>query len=281
MALSSMSASVDKNYANIEDFLISNYQRLRSHKGNEKHLYYHIEIVYMIANMLFRNKKFGDSLDYLDTMKDLMLRNKGKFYDRFDLRWRMLRALNLNYSGFPDNAIGLLIEGLDPKHANTELSLDARLALTMCYFQQNQLERAKNSYAKFYHTDKYYIERAGKEWVVKKNLMEILLHIELEHLDLAESRIRSFKRSYKRYLNNLGQSRVIAYLNLAEYYFKHPDEVTTKKFRAMVERSFDWKPLATEDIFVMSFYAWLKSKMESNPIYMTTLELVKRSQAVN
>ncbi len=41
-----------------------------------------------------------------------------------------------------------------------------------------------------------------------------------------------------------------------------------------VENSFDWVGTQFEDIFVMSFYAWLKSKMEQKPLYETTLNLI-------
>jgi hypothetical protein len=39
--------------------------------------------------------------------------------------------------------------------------------------------------------------------------------------------------------------------------------------------SFNWIEAQQEDIFVMSFSAWLKSKMENKPLYETTLKLVK------
>ena len=48
----------------------------------------------------------------------------------------------------------------------------------------------------------------------KKNLIEILLHLELGHLELFESRLLSFKRSYVDYLRKIGQERVITYLSL-------------------------------------------------------------------
>jgi hypothetical protein len=52
--------------------------------------------------------------------------------------------------------------------------------------------------------------------------------------------------------------------------------VTSKTFKNTVETSFEWKLSVQEDIFVMSFYAWLKAKMNKSQLYETTLELVKR-----
>lgn len=281
MALSSMKASIDKNYSNIESFLVSSYEKIKDHTSKDKHLYYHIEIVYLIANMLFRNKKFESSMQYLETMERLMSSSKNKYWKRFEPKLLLLRSLNLNYSNHPLEAIESLKSIKKAPQNDFETTLDIRLALTMFYFQQGRLKEAKSLFASLYHTDNYYIERAGKECVIKKNLMEILLHIEMNHLDLAESRIRSFKRSHTAYLKKIGEDRVISYLNLAEVYFKHPENVTTEKFHNKVEKSFDWEPLASEDIFVISFYAWLKSKMEARSIYETTLDLVERSKPVN
>ena len=125
------------------------------------------------------------------------------------------------------------------------------------------------------------MKRAGKEWVIKKSLMEILLHIELQHLDLAESRIRTFRRSHKEHLKKRNELRVLTYLKLCEAYFRHPEQVENPKFLEKIESSFDWLPLATEDIFAISFYAWLKSKIQNKPLYTVTLDLIERSQSVN
>ena len=61
----SLSAFVSKDYIKIEPFLIKTYKKLQLHKNKEKQLYYHIQVLYLVANTLFRNKKFKESLMYL------------------------------------------------------------------------------------------------------------------------------------------------------------------------------------------------------------------------
>ena len=63
-------------------------------------------------------------------------------------------------------------------------------------------------------------------------------------------------------------------MRLVSHYYQYPEQVTSAAFKARVEESFDWLGPEREDIFVMSFYAWLKSKMEQTPLYETTLTLV-------
>ncbi|MFY0604438.1 MAG: hypothetical protein JXQ93_10835 [Flavobacteriaceae bacterium] len=270
----SISAFATKDYYKIEPFLLSSYEVLKDHKSKDKQLLYHIYVVYAIANALFRNKKFKASLQYLNIMHELMLQKRKKYYSLFRLKYNLLVGLNQNYSGEHQKAIERLESFIQKSHPDLNSQLDIYLSLIMCYFQQGEFKKAMRIFTKFYHTDKWYIEKAGKEWILKKNLIEVLLHLELENIDLFESRLLSFKRSYYQYLKNINQDRVIVYISLIETYYKNPKEVTSTKFKEEIENSFDWISKAIEDIFVMSFYAWLKSKIEQKSLYETTLSLV-------
>ncbi len=276
----SISAFATNDYLKIEPFLINTYKAIQIHKSKERQLYYHVQVLYLTSNTLFRNKKFNLSLEYLEEMHNLMQLKQGKYYNTFKLKYNLLLSLNLNYSNQQEKAIEILEPFIIPKHPDIESLLDIYLSLIMFYFQKSDFKKAKRLFSEFYHTDKWYIEKAGKEWVIKKNLIEILLHIELQNIDLVESRLLSFKRHYYSYLEDINQQRVITYLNLVDDYYKAPEKVTSPKFKNRVEHSFEWIEAQREDIFVMSFYAWLKSKMDNKDIYQTTIILVKKSQNV-
>jgi len=281
MKIVSISAFAANDYLKIEPFLIKTYQVLLNHKNKEKQLYYHLQVLYLIAYTLFRNKKFKESLEYLESLNSLIMLNKQKHNNSFKLKYNLLFALNLNFTNQQNKAIEILEPFLTLKHTDLESLLDIYLSLVMMYFQKNDLIKARTIFSKFYHTDKWYISKVGKEWVIKKNIIEILLHIELENIDLVESRILSFKRNYFKFLLEINQKRAITYLNLVHEYFKSPETVSSKTFKNKVENSFEWVSGQQEDIFVMSFYAWLKSKMEATDIYLTTLNLVQEAQNVN
>ncbi|MFI1744200.1 hypothetical protein [Thalassobellus sediminis] len=274
MSIFGLSAFATNDYLKTEPFLINTYKSIVNHKNKDKSVYYHIQILYLIANTLFRNKNFKDSQQYLSLMHQEMLHLKKKYYSAFKLKYHLLLALNLNYSNKPDEAIKSLTPFINIKHEDTETVLDIHLGLVMFYFQKGNYKQASAILSKFYHTDHWYIEKSGKEWVIKKNLMEILLNIELENLDLVESRLLSFKRTYGSYLKDIKQERVLTYLSFVESYYKNPTIITSVKFKETVENSFEWIEKQREDIFVMSFYAWLKSKMESKKLYITTLNLI-------
>jgi len=145
----------------------------------------------------------------------------------------------------------------------------------MFYFQSNALKKAHQILSKLHHSDSWYQEKTDIEWVIKKNLMELLLHIDLGNTDLVESKFLSFKRRHFKYLKSIKQDRAITYIALVEQHYKNPENSTSTAFKTLVENSFNWVSHQEEDIFIMSYYAWLKSKIFKTPLYDTTLELVK------
>ncbi len=274
-SIASTSAFATKDYLNIESFLISTYQDIIS-KTKAEQPYYHIEVLYLIAYTLFRNKKFDTSKLYLEEMHRLMLKYNTKYFNVFKLKYGLLFALNLNYSNQQEAAILHVKQLVKITHIDVISKLNLRLSLAMFLFQNNNLKAALQVCAKLYHSDKWYIEKMGIEWVIKKHLIEILLHIELGNVDVVASRLLSFKRNYYNYLKSIKEQRAITFLELVKVYFDTPETVTSPAFIAKVETSFNYKTSEQEDIYVMSFYAWLKSKMYKTPLYRTTLEMINR-----
>ena len=276
LAVVNISAFVTNSYFKIEEFVLKSYKILKSKKDTDKQLYYQIHIVYIIANTLFRNKKFEASLEYLNEMKELMHLKKEIYHKDFILKWTLVRALNLNYSNHQNAAIELVKSIISKKYNDIESLLDLHLSLLMFYFQKEDFSAAKSILAKFYHTDKWYIEKAGIDWVIKKNIAEILLYIELGEDDLIYSRIKSFRRQYTKYLNDIDQNRILVFLIFAEDYYNNPRKATSLSFKEKIKKAFTWNTVNQEDIFVISTYAWLKSKIENTKLFDTTLQLIKK-----
>ncbi len=111
----------------------------------------------------------------------------------------------------------------------------------------------------------------------KDKHIEILLLTELDKVDLLLSRLQAFKRKFNKPLKEIGEARVLSFMGFVNDYYENPKAVTSEKFKNKVEATFDWIGPEREDIFVMSFYAWLKAKMENKNLYETTLQLVRQS----
>lgn len=275
LQITNISISQNFEYYNIESFLIETYQLIKNHNSKDKQLFYHIEILYIISNTLFRNKKFTESFFYLELMHIYMQEQKSKYFKEYHSKQKILLALNYNYSGNQEEAIHILETLIDKKNVDIIPKLDIFLSLIVFYFQNNELKKAKNLFSNFYHTDKYYIDKAGIEWTLKKNIIEILLQIDLGNVDIVESRITSFKRSYFKHLKKINQQKVITFVKLIEVYYKNPKISTSKEFKDKVETSFNWIGKEKEDVFMMSFFAWLKAKMTKQDMYLVTLDFMK------
>ncbi len=272
--ITNISSSQNFEYWNIESFLLETYQVLKEHKSKDKQLFYHIEVLYLISNTLFRNKKFKESFKYLDLMFFYMQENSGKYENKFNLKYNLLLALNHNYNSNQEIAINILKPFTIKKEIDIVSQLDIYLSLIVFYCQRNELKKARNLFSKFNHTDKWYIEKSGLDWTIKKNLLEILLQIDLGNIDIVDSRVLSFKRSYSKHLKDINQEKVITYLKLVEIYYKNPEVVANKEYYDKVENSFMWIGREKEDIFMMSFFAWLKAKMTKQDVYLVTLDLM-------
>ncbi len=269
MNLTSTAAKLQSDYNNISTLMENIYGIIKNKKIilAEKHLFYHIEILHLMAVASFRNKQFKKSEDFIAQMQGEMLKRNRIYFKLFQEKLTLIKAMNLNYTGRANEAIGLL-EKFKGNSAEMSLSLCTFL------FQQHRFNEAYQIFKEFSHSDIWYEKKNGWIWVLKKSIIEILILIELDKLDLVFSRLNSFKRKFNKRLKEIGEERVLTFMGFVNNYYENPKMITSEKFKNKVETSFVWIGAEREDIFVMSFYAWLKSKMEKKNLYETTLELV-------
>ena len=266
--LTATAAKLQSDYYMVSPFMVELYSIVNKKKNlQERHRYYHISILNLLAVAKFRNKKFKDSMEFTTQMELEMIKDNNVYYKRFSEKLAILKALNSNYTGNHENAIRIL---KDDKND----SLDVKLLLAMCLFQQDNFIESYQIIKQLRHSDAWYEKKMGWLWVLKKNLIEILLFTELDKLDLVLIRLQQFKRKFSKQLKERGEERVLTFVKLISSYYENPNKVSSQEFKDEVENSFEWLAKEREDIFVMSFYAWLKAKMANENLYKITLQLV-------
>lgn len=268
-------ASIQNDYSLIESFLNRAYEFItKNEQLAERHLYYHIYILYFMANMHFRNRRYALSKEYLELMHGQMLMQKKEYYNRFYNRYSLLLALNENYEGNADKAIEIMqVVMADSKSADPSESNDIRLSIVVFYIQQQHYRDAAKHMRDFNHTEAWYEKKMGMDWTIKKCLIELLLHIDLENTEIALTRIKGLKKRYKNYLEQVNESRVLQFAALIEQYIKKPEIITTDSFKSKVESLIDNN--TKQDVFVLSYIGWLTAKVNKTPTYDTTLALLK------
>ena len=273
-------AAIQQNYGLIERF-VRQTNRFLQNQQNKKQSYtfYHISILYFLANFHLRQKNFQGSTSYLNEMKELMLRDS--LYDtQFYLRHQLLLALNLFFTGSADEAVSLVQNSLSAKkqRSKPEDIEDLRICLTMFLaLRNNKLSLKELSLLTC--SDAWYEKRMGMLWTIRKNVMEILIQAQFSNIELAMSRLNSFRRRYKKYLLKTSEDRVLVFLKLVEKHLLKPDLQYEPAYRNEVLELL--KMAGNNDIFSLSFIAWLIAKWEKKTPYEVVLRLIEDKGVTN
>jgi hypothetical protein len=266
-------AAIQQNYGLIERYI----QRTNHFIKNQTHqqrsyIFYHISILYYLANFHLRRKDFMKSASYLKEMMDLM-QTDSRYHKLFYLRHQLLYGLNLYFTGSASEAIKLLRESLSDKKQTSkpEDIEDLRVCLTMFLALCDDRGSLKQL-AMLTRTDAWYEKRMGMLWTIRKNLMEILVYAQFSNIELAMSRLSSFRRRYKKYLLKTSEERVLLYLRLVEKYLLKPDVIFNQPYRNDVLSLLDQSE--NNDIFTLSFISWLRARWEKKTAYEVVLTLM-------
>ncbi len=270
-------ANINRDYETILPFVEKTYRLLKKEKRLlEKQLFYHIQIIYYVANSHFRNRDFTTSQHYLLEMHALMLLQEKKYFNRFLPQYTLLQSLILNFTGKALKAIDIL-EQFNLKQHSSQLSyvLDLQLSLIVFYFQQTHFKKSLQMFNQLQHSDTWYTKKASNLWVIQKNLIELLIYTELEYIDLLESRLKSFSKKHLAYLQNNDETEVISFFKIISKMYYNQEYSSTKEFKLAVKLLKAPTNLKNKDLFYLSFYAWLKAKPSKSNLYNTTLNLLK------
>jgi hypothetical protein len=260
-------ATAAGNYQTVAPFVEDIYTITQEKKaGVPKNLWYYLEVLFLVALTYFRTRNFIKSRELLVEINTYVSQEGSSYKNHFSQNTQLLHALCLHYTGKPVAAMKRL-EDIRP------LTFEASLTLVMCLLQDRQHARALRIMNTLKHTDAFYEKHHAPALVLKKNLLELLLYVDLEKWDLADSRLNSLKKKRKE-LHKFTDPRISAFIKLVESYCNNPAARWTPKFQKAVDQLTIHE--YEEDVFAVSVYAWLKSKINKESWYTTTLELLSR-----
>jgi len=267
-------AAIQQNYGLIEGYIerTNQFMQGRAHE-KQAYLFHYISILYFLANFHLRRRDFTKSASYLKEMMDLMAADS-RYHTLFYLRHQLLSALNLFFTDFADDAIALLQESLSntKQTSRPEDIEDLRICLTMFLALCND-RRCLKQLTLLTRSDAWYEKRMGMLWAIRKNLMEILVQAQFSDIELAMSRLNSFRRRYKKYLLKTSEQRVLSFLRLVEKYLIKPDVVFETAYKKAVLNQLDMAE--NKDIFTLSFIAWLIARWEKKTAHKVVLTLIQ------
>ena len=276
LQISNQVANITRNYFDILDFIEHARKQIdTSERVYREDLYEHIQILYYLSNTYFRIKKFKKSASALKIMYHYMQVQNQKYFNVFYCQYVLIENLLNIYTGHLKQAIqNLQHVDLNKFKYEIEHVHDLKLTLVVGLFLNEQFNDALKIYRDFFHSDKWYSKKVGMIWVIKKNLLEILLLIELDYIDLVESRLKSFRKKHSAHLIEHGEKRILDFVNLIALYYNNKQSIHSKEFEKKSNAILNIDN-QEEDIFAISFYAWLMAKIKSLNTYETCLEYMK------
>jgi hypothetical protein len=115
----------------------------------------------------------------------------------------------------------------------------------------------------------------GMEWRFKKNMIEVITQVELEHEDIALSKIAFIEKHYAVFLKQPTYHRAKFFLSFIKKLINQPAIIRTKEFAEQVKAAQMALPEEKEDLQAITFFAWLKAKMQNKNYYQTLLEVMR------
>lgn len=269
----------EKDYFNLEPFLIQQYEAIENNKGfQSKHNYYKLGFLYMICHTLYRNKKFGKARKYHEKLQKELKTAPKVLINEFGPKAHLLGASLMLYQKKAADSVRYLEAGLAKKGwtLSQQSKLNFIINIGIAHFYLKQYGEAHKLLQRIKHSDKWCEKIMGAEWVMKKNLMEVILYLELEEYSLVDSRIASLQRSFRNLLQEPPYQRVKAYLKFLKQLIAAPDRATQTALTAQIEEKLVEQPPEQEDLQAMAFYAWLKAKTSQKDVYEVLLDVVNQ-----
>lgn len=263
-----------KDFFTFEPYITTKYNELKDLFDKQNHLL-KLNMLYWIAHTLYRNRKFKEAEKYLDELHNNLLAYKKSQYHQLIDKYYLLKAGVLCFSGNIDTAIELLETYLDehPKLDKKQL-LNTYLNLSVYYFWKQDYNKALNVFLRINHSDQWCSKKMGKEWVMKKLMIEVLGYYEMDNMDVADSRLRSLQRNFADLFDRKPYDRLKYYISIIKKIMDNPQVATETDFQNEIESKTRWLPVNEEDLQAMMFYAWVKSKMIKKPFFDVLLRLV-------
>ncbi|MCB0760778.1 MAG: hypothetical protein KDC12_04580 [Flavobacteriales bacterium] len=267
-----------KNYHLFDPYVTAIYDRLvQAEAFSKKDHLHHLWFLYMIAHVKYRNRDFEAARKYVDELTERVSDFNKLHYNRFYPRVVMLDAAVYSYMQENEEAIRILQNALgdDRLNLSVEDKCNMTLNLAVYHFQAEDFRSANRVLRDMGHSDKWLENRMGVEWRFKKNLIEIIVQVEMGNSEIALSRIASMDRYFSGFFENEMYQRARIFLGLIKHVIEKPESVTTEAFSKKVDDTIIRLPGHREDIQAMTFYCWLKSKMQRRPYYPVLVETVR------
>ncbi len=267
-----------RNLKQFEDFVLEQYGIIEKKFGFKKqHHHLKIELLYMIAHVLYRNRKYAESIEYLRLMYAAMNEFGKSNYRAYYPKYISLLGSVKCFTGKNLEAIEshekILFKERIPINIKDELNMLLNLAVFYAFNKQHNKTLAIFRSQK--HRDEWVEERMGREFVLRKNMVYALNYYDLR---MEEEAIEKLEQTQKQNLDLLAlpqYEKVAVYIEMLKVYIKDPTHLSAKQFMANMDSSSQKFSLSDEENKTIAFFGWLMAKVKQTDYYKLVLGMVK------
>lgn len=275
MSIARAAMLVRRDYLSFAPFVMRCYHLMEKRHGFQPaHQEAQMGLLYMIAHALYRTRRFRESVEYLERLRVVM--EAGPRLRAAVMLPRYTFLLAANYAFLRRNADSIrLLEDVLRTTLSPRDQLTARLGLGFHYFAEGKFQKTNQTLLAIGRTDHFCEQEMGVEWVLNRNMGEMLTQLELDNADLALNRLRAIERLIKERFgpDGGGYAAVLYYLKLVRDIIEDPTVVRNAAFAALAARIPAFVPQEQEDLQALSFFSWLQARVENRPYYEVLLEL--------
>ncbi|MGB5982589.1 MAG: hypothetical protein WBG46_10650 [Nonlabens sp.] len=218
------------------------------------------DVKILIAFSRYRLLEFKQAKSYLHELLNEVDERSTSY-----LRLIIIDALCECFTGHLDEALDLLSKIKNPQ-------MDAQCVRAMCYLLKNEPQQSLRHLNKLRHTDAYYSKSYTQSIIIKKNLLLLLIYIDLGNVNLIESQHRRLQKDFKS-IKKHEEQRIVQFIKLALSIYNNPDSGMNESIKEQVDQLvLSNNP---EDVFAITFYAWLRARASQSDFYGILLGLVR------
>ncbi len=267
-----------RNLREFEPFVRRYFRQFeRAASGRKQFHYYRLRFLYMIAHVLYRNRKFKQSTLYLERFYEAIQAYEKRYYIQFYPRYVALFSSVKSLSGDNEAAIRLHEEVLFGKKHRLSVTdeLNMKLNLAFFYFNAREFKKANRLFVQQQHSDGWYAKKMGQEWVLRRRLIQLVIHYELGHEEISLSLLRSIERDFSQMLHTPQYRQAANFLSILRQYLADPYSLSFRTFRKVAEKELFAARPGEEESKAIAFYCWMKSKLTGADYYHILLEEMK------
>jgi len=236
-------------------------------------LIYKIHYLHLISLSYFKLKNYKNCEDRLNVVSDLLKINSSLSSKMNIIQFNTLRADLYFILGDIDKSIYILLEGLKVKKSHRDECL-MNINLVGQYFANNKLKEAALILDKLKFKEYSFLNYFGELMVFKKYIEEIIIAFDQnERFDYINHLIVALKRKFRKYIANSDNHRDYLFIRLLDQLNKNRELISDKSFKIKVAQFINMQDIDPLGHEVISYDAWLKSKIENRDYYEVYLEM--------